>query len=121
MHLSDDGQYDVYVHKHEDNIIRVKIQSRHVSSKVYNLWIEYNVTEITGWYCQCRSGARTVGCCAHIASVVWYLGYRRHQDAAFQGPASSHITHIEDAGEDSDQGSEWEEFEDISSSDADDL
>ena len=24
-------------------------------------------------YCQCKTGARTVGCCTYIASVLWYL------------------------------------------------
>lgn len=32
----------------------------------------------TGWYCQCKAGQRTVGCCAHVATVVWYLGWARH-------------------------------------------
>ena len=33
---------------------------------------------ITGWYCQCKVGARTIGCCAHVAAVLWYLGHQRH-------------------------------------------
>ena len=23
-----------------------------------------------GWYCECKNGARTLGCCCHIASVI---------------------------------------------------
>ena len=82
--LSDDGMYSFLVHKQEGNILRVQIQSRHTSSKVYNLWIETNVgpNPISGWYCQCKSGARVVDCCAHIASVLWYLGCSKyHQDS----------------------------------------
>ena len=26
-------------------------------------------------YCTCRNGARTVGCCAHVIIIIWYLGY----------------------------------------------
>ncbi|CAC5387950.1 unnamed protein product [Mytilus coruscus] len=33
--------------------------------------------DIEGWYCTCKSGARVVGCCAHVASLLWYLGYQR--------------------------------------------
>lgn len=33
---------------------------------------------ISGWYCDCKVGAKTVGCCAHVASVLWYLGYARN-------------------------------------------
>jgi len=79
--LSDDGNYILFVHKEESDIIRVKLQSRHTSSKQYQLWIRYekdSFDPIKGWFCQCKNGARTVGCCAHIASVLWYLGYYRH-------------------------------------------
>ena len=27
-----------------------------------------------------RSGARTVGCYAHTTTIVWYLGWERHQN-----------------------------------------
>lgn len=37
---------------------------------------------IPGWYCECKVGPRTVGCCAHVASVLWYLGYARNQPYA---------------------------------------
>ena len=80
-HFDDNGLYEIMTHKEENNIIKAQIRSRQTSSKTYTLWIEYNqgLNPITGWYCGCRSGARTVGCCAHIASVLWYLGYNRHQ------------------------------------------
>lgn len=32
-----------------------------------------------GYYCTCITGARTLGTCAHIASILWYLGFARHQ------------------------------------------
>jgi hypothetical protein len=35
---------------------------------------------IKGWYYQCRLGARVVGTCAHVASVVWFLRCARHRD-----------------------------------------
>lgn len=89
-HVSSEGNYEFTVHKEEPGLIRVRIQSRHSSSKSYLLWVSYNTDQdedcITGWYCQCKAGARTVGCCAHIASVLWYLGYQRHcSDALVAG------------------------------------
>ena len=81
-HLTTDGKYEFSIHKEDTGLIRIKIQSRHTSSKTYLLWISYGciggADSITGWYCLCKAGARTVGCCAHIASVLWYLGYQRH-------------------------------------------
>ena len=62
-------------------ILRVHIQSRHRTSKQYYLWVEWDPKvngskSVTGWYCTCKAGMRTVGCCAHIAAVIWYLGNR---------------------------------------------
>ncbi|XP_033730151.1 uncharacterized protein LOC117319467 [Pecten maximus] len=82
-HLNDTGGYEVFVCKVESNIISAKIQSRHVSSKVHQLWIMFDECTVQGWYCKCRTGARTVGSCAHVASVIWYLGFARHSDIEF--------------------------------------
>ncbi|XP_065937114.1 uncharacterized protein [Magallana gigas] len=65
---------DIMVHKEDQSLIRVRIRSRHISSKSYLLWIRYDEGSVIGWYCRCRAGARVVGMCAHIAAVLWYLG-----------------------------------------------
>ncbi|XP_051159163.1 uncharacterized protein LOC127280299 [Leptopilina boulardi] len=98
-HLSDDGLYSLFIHRQERSIIRVQIQSRHTSSKLYNLWIQYNVgiNPIAGWYCQCKAGARIVGCCAHVASVLWYLGYARHNTDTNLRRSQEFENHIVDA------------------------
>ncbi|XP_076072514.1 uncharacterized protein LOC143044399 [Mytilus galloprovincialis] len=75
-HLSDDN-YMLQTCRDRPNLLRVKLTSRHSSSRVYSLWIEFSGDEVTGWYCTCKVGARVVGCCAHIASTMWYLGYSR--------------------------------------------
>jgi hypothetical protein len=75
-HLEGNSQF--FIHREDEHLLRIKIQSRHVSSKEYHLWIEYNPVKVTAWYCKCKSGARVVGVCAHIASIIWYLGYARH-------------------------------------------
>lgn len=83
-HLKDDGLYEMFVHRQSPDLLQLKIQSRHINSKEWKLWIRYikyndeNDGKIDGWYCKCSAGARTVGCCAHVASVLWYLGYHRH-------------------------------------------
>ncbi|CAC5389445.1 unnamed protein product [Mytilus coruscus] len=56
-----EGNCQILVHQEDEHLIRVKLQSRHVSSKSYILWIEYTSAEITAWYCKCRAGARVVG------------------------------------------------------------
>ena len=73
-----DGDCYFHIHEEEENLIRVRIQSRHVSAKTYLLWIRYNATEIESWYCRCRAGARVVGVCSHVASMLWFLGSARY-------------------------------------------
>lgn len=63
----------------EDGLLRIRMQSRHTSSKTYQLWKKYEDGDIIAWYCKCRAGARVVGMCAHTASIVWYLGFARHR------------------------------------------
>ncbi|XP_045455076.1 uncharacterized protein LOC123664602 [Melitaea cinxia] len=69
----------------EDTIlIRGKIKSRHVSRKQYYIYllVDINVPGRAGiveYCCSCLVGRRTVGCCAHTMTLVWYLGWARHQ------------------------------------------
>ena len=32
-----------------------------------------SLNTITGWFCTCKSGARVVGCCAHLSCGIWTL------------------------------------------------
>ena len=49
--------------------VRVRFQSRNVSSKSYLAWIKYDIDQVMVWYCRCRAGARTIGTYSHVASV----------------------------------------------------
>lgn len=73
-------------------ILRSRIYSRFTRSVRHQLWISYtdilvdnkinnvnNDPPILSYYCTCKSGARTLGKCAQIASVIWFLGYARHR------------------------------------------
>lgn len=52
---------------------------------------------ILDYYCTCKSGARTLGTCAHIASVLWYIGYARHEQN-IRYPSLRLLREIYDAG-----------------------
>ena len=43
-----------------------------------------------------KSGARTVGTCAHAVSVLWYLGYARHE-TDIQYPSMKLFAKVKDA------------------------
>ncbi|XP_033752795.1 uncharacterized protein LOC117336398 [Pecten maximus] len=80
-HLENEG-YEMMICRELPELLRVKIQSRHSKNTSHTLWVKYSSEsgEILGWYCTCKVGARVVGCCAHVASVLWYLGYKRHTE-----------------------------------------
>lgn len=81
-----------YIEEQDVSFLRVRIQSRHVRSRVYYSYIvidrQRNGREaIAHYYCSCLSGRRTVGCCAHVMCVVWYLGWARNQTEDIRLPA----------------------------------
>lgn len=70
----------IYFRKSMSDLIHARIQSRHTSAKQYDIWVEHDRKTVTGWYCQCPIGSRTVGTCSHVASVIWFLAYARHNN-----------------------------------------
>lgn len=81
--LTDDGILNIHVVKESSNIIRVQVQSRHIKRKCYKCFVEYvpngkGVSAIKGHFCECANGLRTVGCCCHVAAVIYYLSYGRY-------------------------------------------
>lgn len=74
-------------------LLRGKIKSRHVARKQYSQYILLNLNgqdwcqRIEEYYCSCIIGKRTVGCCAHVMTIVWFLGWARFQDN-IEPPAS---------------------------------
>lgn len=109
-----EGDCAIQVHKEEPGLLQVCLQSCHVSSKSYLLWIRYEAGEICGWYCKCRAGARVVGMCAHVAAILWYVGYARHHREGRLG-VSDWGEFISDASsvDDSDNSSDSEESEPV--------
>lgn len=73
QHMNEDGHYVTYVHKDAPDVVRARLQSRYSKSSKHDLWIRYTngdgIAKIGAYYCDCKCGARVVGCCSHIASV----------------------------------------------------
>ena len=81
-HLDVNSDFVIQISKETDDIIRCAIKSRHSTSTRYYAWIQFSLIggPILSWYCQCKAGARTIGACAHKATIIWYLSYARHHD-----------------------------------------
>lgn len=97
-HIRNDGSYTIEVCTERDSnlleglpttgnctLLRGKIQSRHISRKIYFVYILHN-NDLQGrdaikeYCCNCLVGRRTVGCCAHVMTIVWYLSWARHEN-----------------------------------------
>jgi hypothetical protein len=57
------------------SIVCCRFHSRHKSQTSYKSFLQLDSTKsghesVAGWYCDCKSGSRTVGCCSHIASIL---------------------------------------------------
>ncbi|KAJ8720583.1 hypothetical protein PYW08_006048 [Mythimna loreyi] len=66
-------------------LVRGRIKSKHVSGKIYFIYIlvDSSLTSkeaISQYCCNCIVGRRTVGCCAHVLVVIWYLSWARYQN-----------------------------------------
>lgn len=54
--------------------------------------------KLRGIIVHARKGARTLGTCTHVASVIWFLGFARYEDAV-KYPTNTLFKHILDAAE----------------------
>lgn len=87
-------------------LLYMQLLSRHVNKLAYRtyLLIDANKTgnkSIIGYYCGCKNGARTVGSCSHVMSIIWYLGFARrkgpiHKVAGFLDNFLDHSSSEED-------------------------
>ncbi|RVE47928.1 hypothetical protein evm_007442 [Chilo suppressalis] len=99
-HVRQDGNYIIEVCRevdqqllaqleiqHSENacLLRGRIHSRHISQKTYFVYILINTSEngreaIKNYCCNCVVGRRTIGCCAHVMTIIWYLSWARYQE-----------------------------------------
>lgn len=65
-------------------LIFTQMNSRFRSNVVHDVYVLYDATikanrENILYYCTCQHGRRTVGCCSHVMTIIYYFGYGRHQ------------------------------------------
>lgn len=46
---------------------------------------------IVEYYCSCATGARTMGCCSHVMTILWFLGFAHALLIRGPNPALSHF------------------------------
>ena len=75
--------YGLDVEKENACLLKTKIRSRHSCSDKYFVYILIDVKRdgiesLIGHCCSCKIGTRVVGCCSHVAVVLWYFSYARY-------------------------------------------
>ena len=86
----------------ESDIIKWEVRSRHLNQKTYKCYIQYSpnsndISGITGYCCTCANGNRTVGCCSHVAAIIYHLTHGRYLSRIYR-PAES-LTNLFDHNE----------------------
>ncbi len=81
--LNEDGTLQLKYHRDDSHILKLQVQSRHMGSKKYRCYVDYlpysiSHAGILRYYCECKNGARTVVCCAHVAAVIYFLSHARY-------------------------------------------
>src|SRR5699024_11170346 len=100
-HIKPDGRYHFWIEKDSSDLdysavgidypkdhlklFKARMDSRHMGSVKYHLFVLLNTDKeglnaIEEHFCTCKVGRRTVGCCAHVACLIWYLAYGCYQD-----------------------------------------
>lgn len=61
------------------------MKSRFRSTKNHHIFVLVDKSKsgrdsIVEYFCTCETGSRTVGCCSHVMTVIWYLGYGQYNE-----------------------------------------
>lgn len=81
----------------EPLLVKAYMKSRFRSSKSHHIFVLVNKREtgrkaITEYFCTCETGSRTVGCCSHVMTVIWYLGYGQYNEICIPNPEITQVS-----------------------------
>ena len=81
--MEDEDKINICCAKETANILKVEVKSRHMDHRSYKCFDGYTPKsigseEIKRYCCECAKGNRTIGCCSHVAAVIYYLSHTRY-------------------------------------------
>ncbi|RNA13597.1 vacuolar sorting-associated 13c [Brachionus plicatilis] len=81
-HFESNGDYQFLVSNNMENdkdskIVFAKIQSRHLNSVFVRFKPNSNQLDDITWVCSCKTGKRTLGCCSHVAALIYFMAIGR--------------------------------------------
>lgn len=95
-------------------LIYVKLKSRFQSTKHHNTYVLFDLgaegkNVVIAYCCSCKNGKRTIGCCSHVMTVIWYTYHIDHNNLKFPSPQLDTVFHQDyDSDSDSDRLSDSE-------------
>jgi hypothetical protein len=77
-HMNGSSEYEIFIHRDTENIIRAMVQSRFIRCKSHPVWTKYepgknDLSGLLGRLCGCKVGERTLGACSHVSAVSFTL------------------------------------------------
>lgn len=78
-------------------LIKAYMKSRFRSTKSHHIFVLVDKSKtgretISEYFCTCETGSRTVGCCSHIMTVIWYLGYAQYNEIHIPNPNITNVS-----------------------------
>jgi len=64
-------------------LVKAYMKSRYHSGKYHHIFVLIDKSKseaecVAEYYCSCESGSRIFGCCSHVMTIIWYLGYGQY-------------------------------------------
>lgn len=83
----------------EPVLIMLMLNSRFIASKTHQSLILINKKgtgheSILEYCCSCKVGKRTIGCCSHVMSIIYFVCYAKHNGGV--KAISTHLDHVFD-------------------------
>lgn len=78
-------------------LVKAYMKSRFRSTKNHHIFVLIDKSKsgrdaIVEYFCTCETGSRTVGCCSHIMTIIWYLGYGQYSEITVPNPNISNVS-----------------------------
>lgn len=72
-------------------LVKCYMKSRFRSTKNHHIFVLVDKScsgrdAIKEYFCTCETGSRTVGCCSHVMTIIWYLGYGQYNEINIPNP-----------------------------------
>lgn len=97
-HRLSELKYDDFGIDIEDPLlVKAYMKSRFRSTKSHHIFVLVDKSKtgrnaIVEYFCTCETGSRTAGCCSHVMTVIWYLGYGQYHRISVPNPNITNVS-----------------------------